>query len=155
VDQANLKIKVFYGTSKNAVLIQIWTALIAYLLLVWLKFKSKLAWGLLELTRLAQTMLMERCDLWACFAHGHPITGNLCYSINVPDSSGLGNLREIIFILILHIIIDNVLFFNDFLIRIRLVASDGKIGHTRRFLPPRIISKDRPPKFCGKLMGRA
>jgi len=61
----NLKIKAFYGTSKNAVLIQIWTALIAYLLLVWLKFKSKTGWGLLQLTRLAQTMLMERLDLWA------------------------------------------------------------------------------------------
>ena len=61
----NLKIKAFYGTSKNAVLIQIWTALIAYLLLVWLKFKSKVGWGLLQLTRLAQTMLMERVNLWA------------------------------------------------------------------------------------------
>ena len=61
----NLKIKAFYGTSKNAVLIQIWTALIAHLLLVWLKFKSKTGWGLLELTRLAQTMLLERLDLWA------------------------------------------------------------------------------------------
>ena len=30
----NLKIKAFYGTAKNAVLIQIWTVLIAYLLLV-------------------------------------------------------------------------------------------------------------------------
>ena len=61
----NLKIKAFYGTSKNAVLIQIWTALIAYLLLVWLKFKSKTGWRLMELTRLAQTMLLERLDLWA------------------------------------------------------------------------------------------
>ncbi|OGR27202.1 MAG: hypothetical protein A2139_08645 [Desulfobacca sp. RBG_16_60_12] len=61
----NLKIKTFYGTSKNAVLIQIWTALIAYLLLVWLKFKSKVGWELLELTRLAQTMLLERLELWA------------------------------------------------------------------------------------------
>jgi hypothetical protein len=61
----NLKIKAFYGTSKNAVLIQIWTALIAYLLLVWLKFKSKVGWGLIELTRLAQTMLLERLELWA------------------------------------------------------------------------------------------
>jgi IS4 transposase len=60
----NLKIKAFYGTSKNAVLIQIWTALIAYLLLVWLQFKSKVGWGLLEFTRLAQTMLLERCNLW-------------------------------------------------------------------------------------------
>jgi len=61
----NLKIKAFYGTSKNAVLIQIWTALIAYLLLVWLKFKSKTGWGLLQLTRLAQTMLLERLHLRA------------------------------------------------------------------------------------------
>lgn len=70
----NLKIKAFYGTSKNAVLIQIWTALIAYLLLVWLKFKSKVGWGLLELTRLAQTMLLERCDLWAMLCPR--LTGN-------------------------------------------------------------------------------
>jgi len=61
----NLKIKAFYGTSKNAVLIQIWTALLAYLLLVWLKFKTKAAWGLLQLSRLAQTMLLERMDLLA------------------------------------------------------------------------------------------
>ena len=59
----NLKIKAFYGTSKNAVLIQIWTALIAYLLLVWVKFKTKAGWGLLELSRLAQTMLLERMNL--------------------------------------------------------------------------------------------
>jgi hypothetical protein len=61
----NLKIKAFYGTSKNAVLIQIWTALIAYLLLVWVKFKTRVGWGLLDLTRLAQTMLLDRMDLWA------------------------------------------------------------------------------------------
>jgi hypothetical protein len=61
----NLKIKAFYGTSKNAVLIQIWTALIAYLLLVWVKFKTKAGWGLLELSRLAQTMLLERMNLRA------------------------------------------------------------------------------------------
>lgn len=51
----NLKIKGSYGTSKIAVLIQIWTALIASLLLVW---------GLLKLTRLVQSMLMDRCK-WA------------------------------------------------------------------------------------------
>jgi putative transposase len=61
----NLKIKAFYGTSKNAVLIQIWTPLIAYVLLIWLKFKSKTGWGLLQLTRLAQTMLLERLELRA------------------------------------------------------------------------------------------
>jgi putative transposase len=61
----NLKIKAFYGTSKNAVLIQIWTALIAYLLLAWVKLKTQAGWGLLELSRLAQTMLLESMNLWA------------------------------------------------------------------------------------------
>ena len=41
----NLKIKAFYGTSKNAVLSQIWIALIAYLLLLWVKFKTKAGRG--------------------------------------------------------------------------------------------------------------
>jgi hypothetical protein len=61
----NLKIKAFYGASKDAVLIQIWTALIAYLLLVWPKFKTKAGWGLIGRTRLAQTMVLERLDMWA------------------------------------------------------------------------------------------
>jgi len=60
----NLKIKTFYGTSRNAVLIQIWTALIAYLLLMWLKLRSTVGWGILELSRLFQTKLMERANLW-------------------------------------------------------------------------------------------
>ena len=61
----NLKIKAFYGTSENAVLIQIWTAMIAYLLLLWIKLRSRLGWSILELTRLVQNLLMERCNLWA------------------------------------------------------------------------------------------
>jgi len=61
----NLKIKAFYGTSENAVLIQIWTAMIAYLLLLWLKVKSWAGWSILELTRLVKTLIMERCNLWA------------------------------------------------------------------------------------------
>jgi hypothetical protein len=61
----NLKIKAFYGTSENAVLIQIWTAMIAYLLLLWIKLRSRLGWSILELTRLVQNLIMERCNLWA------------------------------------------------------------------------------------------
>ena len=61
----NLKIKAFYGTSENAVLIQLWTAMIAYLLLLWLKVRSRVAWSTLELTRLVQTLILERCNLWA------------------------------------------------------------------------------------------
>ncbi len=61
----NLKIKAFYGTSENAVLIQIWTALIAYLLLLWIKMRSRLGWSILDLARLVQNLIMERCNLWA------------------------------------------------------------------------------------------
>jgi putative transposase len=60
----NLKIKTFYGTSKNAVLIQLWTAIIAYLMLYWLKLRSKVGWSLLELIRMVQTMLMDHRSLW-------------------------------------------------------------------------------------------
>jgi hypothetical protein len=79
----NLKIKAFYGTSENAVLIQIWTALIAYLLLLWIKLRSRLGWSILELTRFVQNLLMERFDLWA-FLHqrtsGPPDQGQLTLS---------------------------------------------------------------------------
>ena len=61
----NLKIKTFYTTSENGVLIQIWTALIAYLLLLWIKLRSRVGWSILELTRLVQNLIMERCNLWA------------------------------------------------------------------------------------------
>ena len=60
----NLKIKAFYGTSENAVLIQVWTALIAYLLLLWIKLGSRLGWSILEITRLVQNLIMERLNLW-------------------------------------------------------------------------------------------
>ena len=76
----NLKIKAFYGTSENAVLIQIWTALIAYLLLMWIKLRSRLGWSILDFARLVQNLLMERFDLWA-FLHqrtsGPPDQGQL------------------------------------------------------------------------------
>ena len=42
----NLKIKTFVGTSANAVHVQIWTALIAILLLKYLQMRSSLGWSL-------------------------------------------------------------------------------------------------------------
>ena len=41
-----LKVKSFVGTSQSALLSQVWVALIAYLLLSYLKFKSKLTFGI-------------------------------------------------------------------------------------------------------------
>jgi IS4 transposase len=45
----NLKVKTFVGTSENALYIQIWTALIAMLLIKYLQFKSKFNWSLSNL----------------------------------------------------------------------------------------------------------
>lgn len=47
----NLKIKSFLGTSKNAVMIQIWVAMSCYLLLTDIKYQTKYAHGLLRLSR--------------------------------------------------------------------------------------------------------
>ena len=61
----NLKVKTFVGTSPNAVRIQIWTALIAMLLLKYLQFKSRLGWALSNLVALLRWNLFTYRDLWA------------------------------------------------------------------------------------------
>ena len=59
----NLKIKSFVGTSKNAVMTQIWIAMCAYLLLAWIKFSSQIDRSLQQMIRLLQLNLFERRDL--------------------------------------------------------------------------------------------
>jgi hypothetical protein len=61
----NLRIKTFVGTSANAVHIQIWTALIAMLLLKYLQFRSTLSWALSNLVALLRWNLFTYRDLWA------------------------------------------------------------------------------------------
>ena len=60
----NLKIKTFVGTSANAVQIQIWTALIAVLLVKLLQFSSSLKWALSNLIALLRWNLFTYRDLW-------------------------------------------------------------------------------------------
>lgn len=60
----NLKIKTFVGTSKNALLIQIWTALTAILLLKYLKFRSSMNWSLSNLVAMLRYNLFTYRDLW-------------------------------------------------------------------------------------------
>jgi len=59
-----LKVKTFVGTSENAVLTQIWTALIAMLLLRWLKLRSSYGWSLSNLLALLRQQLLVYRDLW-------------------------------------------------------------------------------------------
>lgn len=60
----NLRIKTFVGTSANAVRVQIWTALIAILLLKYLQLRSKLGWALSNLVALLRWNLFTYRDLW-------------------------------------------------------------------------------------------
>jgi hypothetical protein len=59
----NLKVKSFVGTTKNALLIQIWTALIAILLLKWLHHLSKAKWSLSNLASMLRLNLFTYRDL--------------------------------------------------------------------------------------------
>ena len=59
----NLKIKSFVGTSRNAVLTQIWVAMCTYLLLAWIKFSSRIDSSLQQMIRLLQLNLFERREL--------------------------------------------------------------------------------------------
>ena len=72
----NLKIKSFIGTSKNAVLTQIWIALCVYLLLAYIKFTSKLTKSMQQILRLLQLNLFEKRDLMALL-RGDPIREHL------------------------------------------------------------------------------
>ena len=59
----SLKIKTFVGTSENAVQIQIWTALIAMLLLKYLQLRSTYGWSLSNLVALLRQQLFVYRDL--------------------------------------------------------------------------------------------
>lgn len=56
----NLKIKSFFGTSRNAVMTQVWVAMCSYLLLAHIKYRLKYAHSLLELSRLIRETLTKR-----------------------------------------------------------------------------------------------
>ena len=68
----NLKIKSFVGTSKNAVMTQIWIALCIYLLLAFIKFQSKISKSMQQILRLLQLNLFEKRDLMALL-RGDPL----------------------------------------------------------------------------------
>ena len=59
-----LKIKTFVGTSANAVRIQIWTALIAVLVVRYLQFRSNFKWAVSNLVALLRWNLFSYRNLW-------------------------------------------------------------------------------------------
>jgi len=70
-----LQVKKFVGTSVNAVKIQVWVALIAYLLLMIVKFQSRLGWGIPALMAALTVLLFLNHDLsslWKASPHKRP-----------------------------------------------------------------------------------
>ncbi len=63
----NLKIKAFIGNSQNAVMTQIYVAMIAYLLLSYLKFLSAIDVTLQNMIRILQLNLFRKCSFRELF----------------------------------------------------------------------------------------
>ena len=59
----NLKIKTFLGTSENAVLIQVWTAMIYFLILKFIQLQTKYSFSMLNLTRVICSTLFKNVHL--------------------------------------------------------------------------------------------
>jgi len=73
----NLKIKSFVGTSKNAVMTQIWIALCIYLLLAFIKFQSRLKKSMQQILRLLQLNLFEKREMMALLRGDPPRASQL------------------------------------------------------------------------------
>ncbi len=69
----NQEIKSFAGTSKNAVMTQIWIRLFLNLLIAFIKFQSKIQISIQQILRLLQLNLFEKRDLMALLRGDPPI----------------------------------------------------------------------------------
>jgi hypothetical protein len=78
----HLRIKTFVGTSANALHTQIWTALITYLLLWYLKMKSRFNWSMSNLVALLRMNLFSRKDLWTWL--NDPFPQPIDYAAQLP-----------------------------------------------------------------------
>lgn len=65
----NLKIKTFIGTTENALRIQIWTALLALVILKWLHYLSRASWSFSNLASLLRLNLFTYRDLMEWLNH--------------------------------------------------------------------------------------
>jgi putative transposase len=72
----NLKIKSFVGTSRDAVMTQIWIAMCMYLLIAFIKFQSRLVKSMQQILRLLPLNLFEKRDLMALL-RGDPVKAGL------------------------------------------------------------------------------
>ncbi len=59
----NLKIKSFLGTTQNAVMTQIWVAMITYLIYSYIKFQTKSAFSILDFSRIIKETLFQKVSI--------------------------------------------------------------------------------------------
>jgi hypothetical protein len=83
----NLKIKTFLGTSKNAVMTQIWIALITLLMIAYYKFKAKIGQSLSQILKLVRLNLFVRKNLLelvdpASYVQSEPVGKQLCINFH-------------------------------------------------------------------------
>ena len=79
------------GTTQNALYIQIWTALIAMLLIKFLQFKSKFGWSLSNLVAFLRWNLFTYRDLWEWIDNPFDILPVVPNSVQIPlPFMGLG-----------------------------------------------------------------
>jgi IS4 transposase len=81
------KVKSFLGTSANGVKTQIWTALIAMLVLKYLQIKSSFGWSLSNLAALLRQQRFIFKDLWAWLNNpleGPPAARQLAEQLSMP-----------------------------------------------------------------------
>jgi len=87
----NLKVKTFVGTTENALYIQIWTALIAMLLIKYLQFKSRFGWSLSNLVAFLRWNLFTYRDLWEWINHPFDVVPLVPKLVQIPlPFAGLG-----------------------------------------------------------------
>ena len=87
----NLKVKTFVGTTENALFIQIWTALIAMLLIKYRSFKAKFGWSLSNLVAFLRWNLFTYRDLWDWIDHPFDVLPITPASVqNLLPFKGLG-----------------------------------------------------------------
>ncbi len=80
----NLRIKTFVGTNENALHIQIWTALIAMLLIKYLQLQSTFQWSLSNLIAFLRWNLFLYKDLWEWINKPYDVLPEIPKSVQLP-----------------------------------------------------------------------
>jgi len=81
----HLRIKSFYGTSVNAVKVQIWTAICIYLLIIIIKRKFKLTHNIYTILQVLSVSIFEKTPILEAFSNVDELkhNDNLCKQLNL------------------------------------------------------------------------